>query len=178
MNFSPDSFSGSSGPTSTPDHADGLVAEHLARELDPRLGQSRRRFEQLLADGQAAPPLRIGASAMPWNQRWMIGLLTAVAACLAFGVGLWNLDLGTTPPVQVGAGNGGESAMQPVGYTPLEYRESWQSQDLGTYEFEGRPVRAVHRKHWETTRYRDAKGYEVKIELPREQLVLVDAPVQ
>jgi hypothetical protein len=175
MNRSPDSFAGPSGAPA--DRQDRLIEAHLARELDPQLGQARRRFERMLADGRAAGPLRPG-NGLSWNHRWTIGVLTALAACMALGVGMWNLDQGTSPPVQVGAGDGGESAMRPVGYTPLEYRESWQSQDLGTYEFEGRPVRAVHRKQWETTRYRDAKGYEVKLELPREQLVLVDAPVQ
>lgn len=146
---------------------------HLAGQLDPHLGQARRRFEQMLAESAEPAPLPLRGAAGPsvWNWRWSMGLLAA-AACIAFAVGLWGIFDSNNSPLSTRIP--GEEAR----LTPLEYSESWQAEDLGTYKFDGRPVRAVHHQQWETTRYRDAQGYQVQIEVPRTQLVLVDAPVQ
>lgn len=149
---------------------------HLAAELDPHVGRARRRFEQMLAESAEPAPLRLRGAGGPsvWNRRWSMGLLAA-AACIAFAVGLWGVfDSGGWRGTELSGGKLAKEAR----FTPLEYSESWQSEDLGTYKFDGRPVRAVHQQQWETTRYRDAQGYEVEIEVPRTQLVLVDAPVQ
>ena len=179
MNTSRDSIPFADRPE-TPDPEEHLLREHLARALDGQLGQARRRFETALAQEAERPPLRLHAAPAGWNWRWVLGTLTAAAACLAFGISFFNgLDFGSTPRTIVSNGaETGTQGVQPIGYTPLEYRESWQAHDLGTYEFEGRPVRAVHRQQWERARYRNDQGYEVTIEVPREQLVLVDAPVQ
>jgi len=156
-----------------------LLQAHLSARLDPQVGRARRRFEQLLAEEETSSsgPLPLHSGRVNW--RWTVGLITAAAACAAFGLSLWmGLDMGKRSQSPVSKGEGAVPGLTQAAYTPLEYQESWQSRDLGVYEFKGRPVRAVHRQQWETTRYRDAEGYEVKIEVPREQLVLVDAPVQ
>src|SRR5688500_13243414 len=159
-----------------------LLQAHLSARLDPQVGRARRGFQQMLAEEETSSSGTLPLHSGRVNWRWTIGLITAAAACAAFGLSLWmGLDTGTSNSGgQLSQGPEGSNVpgLTQAGYTPLEYQESWQSRDLGVYEFKGRPVRAVHRQQWETTRYRDAEGYEVKIETPREQLVLVDAPVQ
>jgi hypothetical protein len=184
MNVSPDSFARSPDRPEGPVREESLLQAHLSRELDPQLGQARRRFEQMLAAGPGAAgssSMRLDArgAAPSTHWRWIIGAVTAAAACLAFGVSFfYGLDWGDGGPGVMVQNTSPDSPLQAVGYTPLEYRESWQARDLGTYELNGKPVRAVHRQQWETARYRNDEGYEVTIEVPREQLVLVDAPVQ
>lgn len=155
-----------------------LLEAHLAAQLDQHVGQARRRFEQMLAMSAEQPaPLRLhgGAGQGIWNRRWSMGLL-ATAACIAFAVGLWSLfDSNGLNGTEL---SGRTDSAAEARFMPLEYSESWQAEDMGTYKFDGRPVRAVHHQQWETTRYRDAQGYEVQVEVPRTQLVLVDAPVQ
>ena len=152
-----------------------LIQAHLASELDPHLGSARRRFERALAEeSQMLPPIRLrGRGAASWNWRWSLGLVAA-AASVAVTIGLWALfEAGRPVQPVIGELAGGSGQL-----TPLEYSESWEEQDLGMYEFDGRPVRAVHHQQWERSRYRDPSGYEVQIEEPRSRLVLVDAPVQ
>jgi hypothetical protein len=159
-----------------PGAEDRLIQAHLASELDRHLGTARRRFEATLGEETHAlpQPIRLHEHrSTGWNWRWSLGLVAA-AASVTIAIGLWGLFEAGRPvepvmgPIAEGSGH----------LTPMEYSESWESQDLGMYEFEGRPVRAVHQEQWERTRYRDAKGYQVQIEEPRSRLVLVDAPVQ
>ena len=159
-----------------PEDQDRLIQSHLASELDGHLGTARRRFEAALGEQTHALPRPIRLHehrSSGWNWRWSLGLVAA-AAVVALSIGLWGL-FESGRPVQPVMGDIAE-ASGPL--TPLEYSESWESQDLGMYEFGGRPVRAVHQEQWERTRYRDANGYQVQIEEPRSRLVLVDAPVQ
>ena len=153
-----------------------LIQAHLASQLDPHLGMARRRFETALA-AESQPlsrPIRLHERhPTAWNWRWSLGLVAA-AASVALAVGLWGLfEAGKPVQPVIGDLADGQGHL-----TPLEYSESWEEQDLGMYEFDGRPVRAVHHQQWERSRYRDPKGYEVQIEEPRSRLVLVDAPVQ
>lgn len=156
-----------------------LVQACLRRRLDPHLGQTRRRFEQALAAERfAARPAPAAPAATAWQWRIGIGLLTAAAAGLALMAVLWPVlrgEPGRPSPVVQGEP---VQEMGEAGYVPLEYRESWQARDLGMYELGGRPVRAVHRQQWESARFRNEQGYEVSIEMPAQQLVFVDAPVQ
>lgn len=157
-----------------------LVQAHLVRRLDPQMGQARRRFEQALAaERLAARPAPAVPAGPGWQWRIGLGLLTAAAAGLALMAVLWPVLRGEGGrPAPVVQGETAQVAGSEAGYVPLEYRESWQARDLGMYELGGRPVRAVHRQQWESARFRDEQGYEVSIEMPAQQLVFVDAPVQ
>ena len=63
--------------------------------------------------------------------------------------------------------------------TPVRLDERWQSRDLGTFvDADGRPVRAIGRRQWRAMQYRNDSGADVRIEVPQNYLVLVDAPVR
>ena len=155
----------------------------LAPRLDPHVGRARRHFEAALAAEPWAPapmPLRPASSRHDgWDWRWSFGALLAAAAAVAFGIGLWN-GPGAWPG---GSGYQTPSLAQVTGepagpLTPVQYSERWEARDLGTYVLDGKPVQAVHRQQWQSSQYKAKGGYTVQIELPREELVLVDTPVQ
>ena len=158
------------------DQLEDAVRSHLSAELDPHLGAARRRFTATLA-AEATPPQGLSPA---W--RWIGGGLAA-AAGVALAGGLWlNLPNSSPPPPQVADNDGPSAVMRPVpeaAATPVRLDERWQSRDLGTYvDADGRPVRAIGRRQWRAMRYRNEDGSDVRIEVPQNYLVLVDAPVR
>lgn len=177
MTANPHDSSRESGPSLA--REEQLLASHLSARLDGHLGGARKRFEAILEAETAAPrPVRPSDGHRGrWGWHWGLGLFAA-AACVLVVVSLLVTLRGR--PQGGSSIAAGPDSQQPLGVsnlTPLEYSESWNSADLGVYEFGGQPVRAVHQQQWERARYQDA-GYEVQIDVPCSNLVLYDAPIQ
>lgn len=178
--------------------ADGALRDHFARELAGVEGRSRAAF--LAAVEQEAG---VAGNRHSPARRLFLGTLLAAAAALAFGFGIWSartvspdVSLATGDPLAEKAPDDGSNAdsareeperpFQTLAYdpgdlrpvTPVAREQWWQTRDAGTYVVDGEPVRAVQRREWEKTSFRNAAGFVVTIERPREQWMLVDADVQ
>ena len=184
----------STRPTSE-QRAEAALHEHYQRELAGVQGKARATFLAAIEQETATRTRRSGA-----GRRLFIGTLMAAAAALAFGFGLWSVRTvsperplaATAPAPEVSGADAPEttgradSAFRTLAYDPADLRpvtpvtrqQWWQTQDAGTYVVDGEPVRAVQRREWETTTFRNAAGFQVTIERPREQWMLVDADVQ
>lgn len=173
-------------PTSSRHTADTALRDHFTRELAGVEGRSRAAFLAALEQEAATSP------PASWGRRLIIGTLLAAAAAMAFGFGIWSARTVDRAPMPEVASNGPGEAGEPghsfqtLAYdladlrpvTPVAREQYWQSRDTGTYVIDGAPVRAVQRREWEKTSFRNAAGFEVTIERPREQWMLVDAEVQ
>lgn len=186
----------STSTTSSSRAADSALSDHFSHELAGVEGRSRSAFLAALEQEATATIPRFST-----GRRLLIGTLLAAAASLAFGFGIWSartvnpagpLASGSdlvpreVPDIPDGEGGDADSTFQTLAYdpsdlrpvTPVSREQWWQARDAGTYVIDGEPVRAVQRREWERTWFRNAAGYEVTIERPREQWMLVDADIQ
>ena len=143
------------------DATDGKLCGFLAAELDGHIGTARARFEAAL---KADAPRRS-------MRRWWAGGGVALAAAAGLAVAVWPASVERATPLVAPL-----TAVAEAG--PVRLDERWQTRDLGVYaDADGRPVRAVGHRRWQALEYRNAAGAEVRIEQPRDYVVLVDAPV-
>lgn len=143
---------------------DEMLTDFLARELDPRLGGSERRFRRFLQSTAAAARTR---------RAWLIG---AFAAGLAASVAaLWATPLfrsidSVRPTGPVISEARADAPVQPV----IERFVSSQTSDEGILLLDdGTPVRVYHRRTTERTSWIDDHNAVHSEADPSDALVLV-----
>lgn len=150
------------------DRLDTMLRDHLKRELDPHLGFAMRKL-----DSQG--PLRIPTAGAELRSR----IRFAAAAVVMLGIGVAgsvlyrNLAPSSSPPI---AGTKTES----VPFTEA-VQSSWtQTYDGGTVMIDPQtPARMLRRVQYEKTEWKDASGtWQSRIDIPHEDVILVDMPKQ
>lgn len=148
---------------------DQMLSAHLRRELDPHVGSAAKRF--LLEVNIPAQSMRIGD--------WRARVRYAAAAVVMIGVGVVgsvvyrNASQQTARP-EVAAGSKSIPFTQAV-------QSSWtQTYDGGTVMVDPEtPARMLRRVQYEKTEWQDATGkWQSRIEIPQQDVILVDIPKQ
>jgi hypothetical protein len=134
---------------------EAVVREYLSATLDAQIGHAEARFREFLAEQKPPVSPRHNLFQLPNHFRgWTFGIVgAALAASLA---ALWAGP--SLKPVIPAGGNGGV----PINVTPVnnpmlvEQEVQSQTFDDGTYLTEGdTPVRVMHRRDFERTRWFD-----------------------
>lgn len=154
------------------DSLDTMLRSHLKRELDPHLGFAMRKFDR-------ERTFSIGSSAgqSPWGSR----IRFAAAAVVMLGIGVTGSilyrNLGST-----GSSPIAESlpVSREIPFTEA-VQSSWtQTYDGGTVMVDPQtPARMLRRVQYEKTEWKDASGkWQSRIDIPHEDVILVDIPKQ
>ncbi len=152
------------------DPFDSMLRTHLKRELDAHVGSAMLKFDQEIRSVPVRP-MRIGA--------WQSRVRYAVAALLMLGVGVASsLFYGNV---------GGHKTSDPIANVKTNepftdaVQSSWtQTYDQGTVMVDPQtPARMVRRVQYEKTDWKDASGkWQSRIDIPHEDVILVDIPKQ
>lgn len=150
------------------DNFDALLSAHLKRELDPHLGSALARFS---AEVGRDRPMAIGA--------WQSRVRYVAAAIVMIGVGVvgsvvyhHSRTQGLSTPVATDS--------KAIPYTDA-VQSSWtQTYDAGTVMVDPQtPARMLRRVQYEKTDWKDANGqWQSRIDIPHEDVILVDMPKQ
>lgn len=146
------------------DHLDALLKRHLARQLDPVIGQAGPAFQQYLR----RKPVRW----QPWA--WGIGL-SAAAAVIALAL-LMREDPVAAPPLPAPGPIAVVSAKEPE----MTRSVAWRDYDEGTMLLDAyTPVRRVRREIVETSQWYDPQaGRWIEMNIPREEVMLISMSKQ
>jgi hypothetical protein len=148
-----------------PEKFDAMLGAHLKRELDPHVGSALVRFDAEIRRS----PLQI--------RTWQSRVRYAAAAVVMVGVGLvgsvvyHELNRSAAPMATDSKTNPFTEAVQ----------SSWtQTYDVGTVMVDPQtPARMLRRVHYEKTEWKDANGqWQSRIDIPHEDVILVDMPKQ
>jgi hypothetical protein len=152
------------------DKLDMMLRAHLKRELDPHIGSALSRF-----DAEIRPALDRPMAIGTWQSR----VRYAAAAVVMLGVGVvgsvvyhnTKVQQSTTPIA---------TETKSIPFTDA-VQSSWtQTYDGGTVMVDPQtPARMLRRVQYEKTEWKDASGkWQSRIDIPHEDVILVDMPKQ
>lgn len=151
---------------------DLMLGSHLKRELDPHVGSAMLKF-----DSEHRLKLRPSAGEGAWPSR----IRFAAAAVVMLGIGVASSVLyrnmgpsGSNPLVAPNV------SKQNIPFTEA-VQSSWtQTYDGGTVMIDPQtPARMLRRVQYEKTEWKDQDGkWQSRIDIPQEDVILVDMPKQ
>jgi hypothetical protein len=151
------------------DKFDSMLSAHLKRELDPHLGTAMARFD---AEVRSASPF------MP-SGFWPSRVRFAAAAIVMIGVGVVSSVVYHHMRVQETTQTLATDSKS-IPFTDA-VQSSWtQTYDGGTVMIDPQtPARMLRRVQYEKTEWKDASGkWQSRIDIPHEDVILVDMPKQ
>lgn len=160
------------------DNLDAFLSSHLKRELDPHVGSALKKFDLELRPTLhlASPSEQANPTAYP--SFWASRVRYAAAAVLMLGIGVAgslvyrNLNA-HTPSLPIAVDS------KPVPFEGVQ--SSWtQTYDQGTVMIDPQtPARMLRRVQYEKTDWKDQNGkWQTRIDIPHEDVILVDMPKQ
>ena len=144
-----------------------MVSDFLHGELDRQTGKAEASFREFLNSDQREEKQNYRFP-LPRRGGWFLSLAgAAMAACLGFAAGTWNLHSKSTSSTIQNPEN--------VNLPWVQQTEDQRTYDGGTYVDEnGDPMRILQRRKWETTRWFDEqKHLKAQSVVPEDETVYV-----